>query len=109
MCLIITTKNQSGGIYNNYSTGGQGFMAVVNKPCPQAYALGLGLFTAISPWHCAIIITKDILGMKPLPSFVRWMCVIMVAVPFMVTSLNKRHCAYGQVTYFLKFVSEILT
>ena len=29
---IITTKDQSGGIYNNYSTGGQGFMAVVNKP-----------------------------------------------------------------------------
>ena len=25
---IITTKNQSGGIYNNYSTGGQGFMTV---------------------------------------------------------------------------------
>ena len=29
---IITTKDQSGGIYNSYSTGGQGFMAVVNKP-----------------------------------------------------------------------------
>ena len=23
-------------IYNNYSTGGQGFMAVVNKPRPRA-------------------------------------------------------------------------
>ena len=33
---IITTKDQSGGIYNNYSTGGQGFMAVVNKPRPRA-------------------------------------------------------------------------
>ena len=33
---IITTRDQSGGIYNSYSTGGQGFMAVVNKPCPQA-------------------------------------------------------------------------
>ena len=33
---VITTKDQSGGIYNNYSTGGQGFMAVVNKPRPQA-------------------------------------------------------------------------
>ena len=33
---IITTKGQSGGIYNNYSTGGQGFMAVVNKPRPRA-------------------------------------------------------------------------
>ena len=33
---IITTKDPSGGIYNNYSTGGQRFMAVVNKPRPQA-------------------------------------------------------------------------
>ena len=33
---IITTKDQSGGIYNNYSPGGQGFMAVVNKPRPRA-------------------------------------------------------------------------
>ena len=76
---IITTKDQSGGIYNNYSTGGQGFMAVVNKPPPQATPLdsvclviviaqvpgiygskqtesegvaqGRGLFTtAINPW-----------------------------------------------------------
>ena len=36
---IITTKDQSGGIYNNYSTGGQGFMAVVNKPGPWATRL----------------------------------------------------------------------
>ena len=27
---------QSGGIYNSYSTGGQGFMAAVNKPPPRA-------------------------------------------------------------------------
>ena len=33
--IIITTKDRSGGIYNNYSTGGQGFTAV-NKPHPQA-------------------------------------------------------------------------
>ena len=33
---VITTKDQSGRIYNSYSTGGLGFMAVVNKPCPQA-------------------------------------------------------------------------
>ena len=33
---IITTKDQSGGIYNSDSTGGQGFMVVVNKPCPWA-------------------------------------------------------------------------
>ena len=32
---IITTKDQSGGICNSYSTGGQG-LAAVNKPCPQA-------------------------------------------------------------------------
>ena len=30
--IIITTKNQSGGMYNSYSTGGQGFMAALNKP-----------------------------------------------------------------------------
>ena len=36
---IITTKDQSGGIYNSYSTGGQGFMAVVNKPPPWAMPL----------------------------------------------------------------------
>ena len=28
---VITTKDQSGRIYDSYSTGGQGFMAVVNK------------------------------------------------------------------------------
>ena len=39
---------------NSYSTGGQGFMAVVNKPCSQANALRLGLFTAINPRHCVI-------------------------------------------------------
>ena len=35
---VITTKDQSGGIYmyNNYGTGGQGFMDVLNKPRPQA-------------------------------------------------------------------------
>ena len=36
MFTIITTKDQSGGIYNSYSTDGQGFMAVVNKACPRA-------------------------------------------------------------------------
>ena len=36
---IITTKDQSGGIYNSYSTGGQRFMAVVNKPRPRATLL----------------------------------------------------------------------
>jgi len=28
----FTVKDQSGGIYNSYSTGGQEFMAVVSKP-----------------------------------------------------------------------------
>ena len=32
--MVITTKDQSGGMYNSYSTSGQGFMAVVNKPHP---------------------------------------------------------------------------
>ena len=36
---VITTKDQSGGIYNSYSTGGQGFTAVVNKPRPRATPL----------------------------------------------------------------------
>ena len=36
---IVTTKDQSGGIYNNYSIGGQGFMALVNKPPPRATPL----------------------------------------------------------------------
>ena len=38
---IIKTKDQSGGIYNIYSTGGQGFMASVNKPRPRATPLDL--------------------------------------------------------------------
>ena len=38
---IITTKDQSGRIYNNYSTGGQGFMVVVNKSRPQTVPLDL--------------------------------------------------------------------
>ena len=29
--FTVTTKDQSGGTYNSYSTGGQGFMALVNK------------------------------------------------------------------------------
>ena len=35
------TKDQSGGIYNSYSTGSQGFMAVVITPCPRATPLDL--------------------------------------------------------------------
>ena len=46
---VITTKDQSGGIYNSYSTGDQGFMAVVNKPCPRAIPSD-----SVNPWHCAI-------------------------------------------------------
>ena len=35
---VFIIKDQSGGIYmyNGYSTGGQGFMAVVNNPRSQA-------------------------------------------------------------------------
>ena len=36
---IISTKDQSGEVYKLYITGGQGFMAVVNKPRPQAPVL----------------------------------------------------------------------
>ena len=36
---VFTIIDQSGGIYNSNSTGGQGFMAVVNKPRPQATPL----------------------------------------------------------------------
>ena len=36
MFTVIMIKGQSGGIYNSYSTSGQEFMAIVNKPSPQA-------------------------------------------------------------------------
>ena len=48
---VITTKDQSGGIYNNYNPGGQEFMAVSKQTSSSGYDLGLGLFTAINPWH----------------------------------------------------------
>ena len=57
MFTVITTKDQSGGIYNSYSTGGQGFMGVSKQTLSSGYALGLALFTAINPWHQAITIT----------------------------------------------------
>ena len=44
---------QAWGVYNSYSTGGQGFMAVSKS---SVYALVLSLFTAINLWHCAITI-----------------------------------------------------
>jgi len=50
----ITTNNQSGGIYNSYSTDGQGFMAVVNKSCIPVMP---STRTAINPRHCAITMT----------------------------------------------------
>ena len=53
MCLVTTTKDQSGGIYNSYITGGQGFMAVSKQTSSSGYALRLNLFTAINPWHYA--------------------------------------------------------
>ena len=33
---VITTKDQSGGIYYSYSTGSQRFMTIVHKPRPPA-------------------------------------------------------------------------
>ena len=47
---IITTKNQSGGIYNNYSTGGQGIYGNSKQTSSLGYILGLGLFIATNPW-----------------------------------------------------------
>ena len=41
---ITTTNDKSGGIYNNYSTGGQEFMAVVNKPHPWARPQTLSVY-----------------------------------------------------------------
>ena len=48
---VITTKDQSGRIHNNYSPGGQEFMAISKQTSSSGYALQLGLFTAINPWH----------------------------------------------------------
>ena len=46
---VITTKDQSGGIYDSYSTGGQGFMpAVSEQTMSSSYDLRLTLFTAIN-------------------------------------------------------------
>ena len=42
---IISTKNQSGGIYNSYSTGGQEFMAVSKHTSSLGFILGLCLWT----------------------------------------------------------------
>ena len=54
---VITTKDQLGGIYNSYSTGGERFMVVVDKPhASSGYTLRLSLFSAINPWHWAITI-----------------------------------------------------
>ena len=48
---VITTKDKSGGMYDSYSTGGQGFMAVSKQTSSSSYTLRLCLFT---PWHCAV-------------------------------------------------------
>ena len=42
-------KDQSGQIYNNYSTCDQGFMAISKQTLSSSYALTLSLFTAIKP------------------------------------------------------------
>ena len=46
---VITTKDQSDGVYNSYSTGGHGLMAVCKQTSSLGYALGLNLFTTINP------------------------------------------------------------
>ena len=56
---MITTKDQSGGIYNTYSPARwPGIYGYSKQSSSLGYALGLGLLTAINPWHCAITITK---------------------------------------------------
>ena len=45
--FTVTTKDQSGGIYNSYSTGDQGFMAVVNKPRPRTQSVYCHKFLAL--------------------------------------------------------------
>ena len=54
---VITTNDQSGGIYNNYSTGGQGFIALVNKPHPRATPADSVCLLPYNPGTCAITIT----------------------------------------------------
>ena len=55
----INTKDQSGRIYNSYSTGDQELTAaILNEPSSSlGYTLKLGLFNAINPCHCVITIT----------------------------------------------------
>ena len=57
MFTVITTKDQSGGIYNNYSTGGQEFMAILNKPRPRATPSDSVCLLPYIPGTCAITIT----------------------------------------------------
>ena len=42
--FTVITKDQLGGIYNGYSTGGQGFMAVNKQTSSSGYTLGLRMF-----------------------------------------------------------------
>ena len=48
---LVTTKDQSGGIYNSYSTGGHRLTALNKQALSSDCSLGLSLFTAINPWH----------------------------------------------------------
>ena len=41
MFTVITTKDKSDQIYNSYSTGGQGFMAVSKQSISSDYAICL--------------------------------------------------------------------
>ena len=45
---VITSKDQSDGVYNSYSTGGQGLMAVCKQTLSLGYTLWLSLFTAMT-------------------------------------------------------------
>ena len=56
-------------IYNSYSTGGQGFMAVSKQTSSSGYALRLSLFTTINPWYLCYNYNKNILFVLLLAHF----------------------------------------
>ena len=58
MFTIITT-DQSGGIYNSYNTGGQGF---INEPCPQATPLDSACLLDVACIHMHTVSIDYCLG-----------------------------------------------
>ena len=56
MFTVITTKDQSGGIYNSTGTRWPGIYDCSKQTSSSDYTLGLSLFTAINPWHLCYIL-----------------------------------------------------